>query len=460
MRRGPPRRSSVLAFHEQTKHTPVSVRRLGPGLDWESRPHPFKEYRQLPSLPVPPSLGTLLRLGAGVVRERRYPGSLVYYFRAYPSAGALYPVEVYVAGEEGLFHFHPRRLALRPLRDADVRGALAQAAADPGLAEAEAILVLAGILWRTAWKYRARGYRHLYWDAGTMLANLLAVATAEGREPRLSVGFVDDQVNSIVGLDGRKEAALALLAVGRSGSQTRTTGPLLPLDLAVEPLSAREVEYPEAYAAHRASSLRSPEEVRAFRAAAGEPSSPPPTLSLAELDRVIARRGSTRAFARTPIPGDDLRFLLGVACGSIPADFPPLTEALVVVHAVSGLAPGVYRLGDGELVCLREGSDRRLTGFLCLEQELGERAAAVVFFMADLEEVVARLGERGYRAAQLEGGIRAGRLYLAAFARDLGATATTFYDDEVARYLAPGTALQPMLAVAVGRRGSREATLS
>ncbi|MER3409379.1 MAG: hypothetical protein C4306_04570, partial [Thermoleophilia bacterium] len=390
---GHPQRSSVLAYHEQTKHTPASVRRLGPGLDWANRPHPFKEYRELPPRPLPVRLETLLRLGAGVRRERRYPGGLVYHFRTYASAGALYPVEVYVADEEGLFHFHPRELALRQLRAEDVRGALAEAASDSGLAEAETVLVLTGILWRTAWKYRARGYRHLYWDAGTMLANLLAVAAAEGREARLGAAFVDAAVNRLVGVDGRREAALALLRVSRSQPAPKT-GALGEIDLPVEPLSAREVEYPQAYAAHEASSLRSPEKVRAFRAfSAG--SVPPPVLSLPELERVLARRGSTREFSSTPIAGEDLRFLLAFASAGIPADFPPLTEVFVVVHAVDGLAPGAYRFTDGEFVLLREGSDRRLAGRLCLEQSLGARAAALVFFLADLERVVALLGERG-----------------------------------------------------------------
>lgn len=455
-------RPAVLAFHEQTAHTPEGVRRLGPGLDWANRPSPFKEYRGLPSQPLPAAVARLLRLGAGVVRERRYPGGLVYHFRAYASAGALYPVEVYAALPQGLFHFHPRELALRRLRREDVRGALAEAAADPELAVAEAALVLTGILWRTAWKYGPRGYRHLFWDAGTLLANVLALAAAEGRESRLRAAFVDGQVSRLLGVDGRREAPLALCGVGRG----RPAGPcqgLADLDLAVQPLSRREVEYPEAYAAHEASSLRWPEEVRAFRAAAvGEAASRAmAALPLADLERVLVRRGSVRAFAPDPVGGDDLRALLSFAAAPIPSDFPPLTETFLIVHAVEGMAPGVYRRSEaGELELDRAGSDRRLTGYLCLEQPLGALAAAVVFFMADLEEVVARLGERGYRAAQLEGGVRAGRLYLAAVARGLGATATTFYDGEVSRYLAPGSGLQPMLAVAVGRRRGREATPS
>jgi hypothetical protein len=101
---------------------------------------------------------------------------------------------------------------------------------------------------------------------------------------------------------------------------------------------------------------------------------------------------------------------------------------------------------------LREGDFRHEAGHLVLDQPLGARAAATVFFMAALEPLFARLGNRGYRAAQLESGTRTGRVYLAAFARGLGATASTFYDDAVTDFLAPGSGLSPMLCAAVGNR--------
>jgi nitroreductase len=91
-----------------------------------------------------------------------------------------------------------------------------------------------------------------------------------------------------------------------------------------------------------------------------------------------------------------------------------------------------------------------MAGYLCLEQTLGAHAAATLFLLADLDRTLAELGDRGYRAAQLEAGIRAGRLSLGAYARGLGATGLTFYDDEVTEFLAPRTALTPMLCVAVG----------
>jgi SagB-type dehydrogenase family enzyme len=181
-------------YHEATKHSYESVRRRARALDWASKPSPYKEYPGVPLEPLPPRLDRLLRLGAGVVRRRRG-----YEFRTYSSAGALYPIEVYVATADGLFHFDPRELGLRRLRDEDLRAALGGG---------ETVIALTGILWRTAWKYDARGYRHLFWDAGTMLANLLELAPGEAR---VLTGFVDDDVNGVLGVDGIDESALALL---------------------------------------------------------------------------------------------------------------------------------------------------------------------------------------------------------------------------------------------------------
>jgi SagB-type dehydrogenase family enzyme len=250
--------AAALRYHERTKHSYESVRASARPLDWPNYPYPFKDYLGLEPQPFPEDseVGWLLRVGAGVVRRRRL-GPDEFYFRAYSSAGGLYPIEVYVADERGLFHFHPLEVALRRLRDEDVRGALAPA---------HTVLVLTGILWRSAWKYQARAYRHLFWDAGTMLANLLSLAAAAGLEARVLTGFLDDEVNRIVGADGEREAALALLALGHD--EPPPPPEIVPLELATRPLSASEREYPEALELHAASRLRTAEEVERYRAAA------------------------------------------------------------------------------------------------------------------------------------------------------------------------------------------------
>jgi len=445
-------------FHERTKHTFTSVRRGGHYLDWDNRPHPFKEYAGLDAVALPHgTLGRVLRWGAGVVRTRRIPGGDAYHFRTYSSAGALYPVEVYLACADlpdlpdGLYHFHPRELVLRRLRAGDVRASLAASADADDLAEAEAILVLTGILWRTAWKYQARGYRHLYWDAGTMLANVLALAAADGAEARLLTGFVDDEVNRLVGVDGRHEAALALAAVGRA-TPAPPQRPVEPLDLAVAPLSRRRVEYADADELHARSRLGDREEVRRYRrdATAEIGNAALPTAD-APLEDVIRRRGSVREFGRDAVPAAELADVLAAAAGPIPADVLPAGETYLIANAVDGLSPGAYRFDapDGFRL-LRSGDFRRQAAYLCLEQPLGGLAAATHFLLTDLERMLAALGNRGYRAAQLEAGIRAGRMYLRAVALGMAATASTFYDDDVTRFFGVDDK-ETMLALAAGR---------
>ena len=211
------------------------------------------------------------------------------------------------------------------------------------------------------------------------------------------------------------------------------------------------IEYPEAHALHVASNLASAEEVERYRADGGWENA-----RLRIPDEVFRRRDSIREFSREPIAYEELAAILAGAMAPIPLDVPPSNEFRLIANAVEGLEPGAYRFEPPDrFQRLRAGNLRRQAGYLVLEQYLGALAAATMFAMVDLDEVLDRHGNRGYRAAQLEAGIRVGRVYLGAFARGLGATASTFYDDDVTAFLAPEEGLSPMLAVAVGRRERR-----
>jgi SagB-type dehydrogenase family enzyme len=181
-----------------------------------TKPSVFKDYGDAERLPLETSIaGPALRDGAGIVRtqdNRDYGGGTIYW-RAYSSAGALFPVEAYVAARDGLYSFDPLSPGLVRI-GGDVRAPLAEAAALA--ASPQELVVLTGLHNRTGWKYMERGYRHVWWDAGTMLANLLALATADDLAPRLYTAFVDDLVNDVLGVDGEHEYALALLGLGRT----------------------------------------------------------------------------------------------------------------------------------------------------------------------------------------------------------------------------------------------------
>ncbi len=175
------------------------------------------------------------------------------------------------------------------------------------------------------------------------------------------------------------------------------------------------------------------------------------------VERVILRRGSTRRFLREPITFEQLSTILIAITNPVAADFRVTDQGInrvyLIANAVDHLNSGAYFLDPQarELVLLKSGAFRSEAATLCLEQPLLGQAAAVIFLMAELEQVTQTLGPRGYRAALLEAGILGGRLYLAAYALKLGATGTTFYDGEVTEFFSPhARGTSPMLAIGIG----------
>ena len=511
-------------YHDLTKHSYRSIRASRHYLDWSNQPSPFKIYpsidpiklpiefpltgvRALDAIASPPNspsvkaapsgdtaptieqLASLLLYSAGVTKEKKYEGGS-FYFRAAACAGALYPTEVYVVCGDieglaaGVYHFNPGDFSLRQLRSGDHRGVLVQAtASQPAVATAPVTLVYSAISFRSTWKYRDRAYRYHFWDNGMILANALAMAAAHKLPAEVVLGFVDSEVNRLIGIDGQSELPLSLLTLGYRAEPTppaSSAKDLPDLNLDVIPLSPAPVDYRSMREMHDASSLPDEAEVGSWRtnaraqAAPGRvppvgdakltPLSPPgeDDLPEASLETVIERRGSTRRFARKQISFAQFSIMLDRATGSIPFDcIDPTThlnELYMIVNRVEGLEPGAYfyRRDERALELLKPGDFSEKASYLTLEQELGGDASVTIFFMVDLQAALARLGNRGYRAAQLEAGIIGGKIYIAAYAVGRGATGLTFFDDDVTEFFSPHAAGKScMLVVSVGVPGKR-----
>jgi SagB-type dehydrogenase family enzyme len=499
-------------YHDATKHSYDSIRSSTHFMDWSNQPLPFKIYPALDVMPLPRELrqtgvaalsaiaesvpactnaspdleavAQLLYLSAGITRKRSYPGREIY-FRAAACTGALYEVELYlVCGDlvnlgAGVYHFAPAEVGLRRLRAGDFRSVLLEAAGgEPAIAHAPLIIICTCTYWRNAWKYQARTYRHFGWDNGTLLANLLAVATALGLPARVVCGFVDAQVNRLLDIDPLREVAFSLVTLGHIAAlPPPIPSEISPLHLETVPLSQREVDYPLMLDMHAASSLASPEEAESWRGHTPTADFPPPTYTVIQLaslsdaemprdpiEQVIQRRGSSRKFARASITLPQFSTMLDRATRGVPADFldPPgamLNHLYLIVHAVEGLPPGAYvfHRNRGVLECLKQGNFRAEAGYLGLEQELPADAAVDIFFLADLRSILQRFGNRGYRAVQLEAGVLGGKLYLAAYAQRLGATGLTFFDDDVARFFSPhAEGKSAIFLVAVGHSAKQK----
>jgi nitroreductase len=371
-------------------------------------------------------LARVLHLSAGVVRLAERDDGRKFMFRASGSAGGRFPLEVYLAARgvdalpDGVYWFDPLRHGLVLV-------------GPPPRGEASTLIV-AGVPWRTAWRYAERGFRHLYWDAGAMLANLLVVAEDAGLDPRLRTVFPDALVTALVGADGVQEFPLAMVTFGDGAPAIDPSGAAATGDID----RRVPVEFPLVTAAQHAGDQ---EQLGAPRPPGAPLSGPVPDSD--PLDEVILRRISTRVMDPSqPVGREVLEWSMAASLRG--CQIPHF----IAVHAVEGLEAGLYRwpfLAEP----LRRGDLRQELHHVCLDQELGRDAAFVVIAAADL----GRLDDRGYREAHLEAGLVDGRLHLAAFALGVGASGMTLLDQAIPTLL--DQPLAGLLLTCIGVPGYR-----
>jgi SagB-type dehydrogenase family enzyme len=142
-------------------------------------------------------------------------------YRTAPSAGALYPLEVYlVAGKvedlpAGIYRYNPATHSLTLVREGDQRGALFKAAlSQSAVRDAPAVLAIAAVYERTTGKYGERGIRYAHMEAGHAAQNALLQAVALGLGAVVIGAFDDDGVRQAAGMS-TAEHPLYVVPVGK-----------------------------------------------------------------------------------------------------------------------------------------------------------------------------------------------------------------------------------------------------
>ncbi|MFT3770605.1 MAG: SagB/ThcOx family dehydrogenase [Minicystis sp.] len=169
-------------------------------------------------------LGRLLHASHGV-RGRHRADGIGAWERPAPSAGGLYPTEIYVATREvegladGVHHYDARAHELETVRDGRVHEALVELTMGQDMVrDASVVCILTAVRARTMFKYGQRGYRFLFLDAGHVGQNLYLVATALGLGPVGIGGFLDAEVNELCRLPAGEEA-LYLICAGHPAEE-------------------------------------------------------------------------------------------------------------------------------------------------------------------------------------------------------------------------------------------------
>jgi SagB-type dehydrogenase family enzyme len=518
----------AVAFHNATKYYALSDsepgdERIGIGdpasrtpaiwqKDWDIKPLLYKVYASLPPIELSrdlpetgmPALEAIAATGApgsSVVPDKALLGRLglltngsldrtwtsadgrEHHYRTAGGTGALYHLELYFVCADladlpaGVYHYSAIDHTLRRVRAGDYRAARAAASGqEPTVAPAPVVLAVTSTFWRNSWRYRERAYRHTFWDAGTSLSHILAVAAAAAVPATLVFGFADPLVNALLDVEGTRESTVALVALGSTGTAAPPAPEVTRLDLPTQPLSSAEVTWHGLTAMHLASGLSTGADAELWRSRRWSREPSPPTgpltalrpLPTDELDtrppeQIIVRRRSTRKYdTDVEIPFAAFSTLLDRSTRGVASDVlvpgAPLTELYLIVNGVEGLVPGVYlhhpQLGAVEL--LREGTFRAQASRIAADQRYAGDAHVNLYYLAHLPSILAQYGNRGYRLAQLEGALHAGKLHLGTHALGLGAVGSTAYDDEVIDFFSPHAAGKDYAFVTVF--GKRRAT--
>ncbi len=424
-------------------------------------------------------IATLLNLSSGIIKRNISTTAGLVDYRAASSAGALYPIETYLVSGDlqnipaGIYHFSPKDNVLTKIADGDYRSLLSSGRPEHHeISNSPIVLVYTSIIWRSTWKYRARGYRYSLWDNGTILSNLINASNALGIPNKLYLGFTDNTVNDLLGLDGVKEAATCMVTLGAQSVKHVHNPP--PNTIKINPDYDNDIEYDEVTKLHKATKINSPADLDKWLAAIPERHEYPagesklstkfiPTMESKSLHDTITNRGSTRRFQRTSLSQAHLIHLLNSSTNPARSDFlnenrPSLLEFYFIVNSVTGVPSGAYyySLNNNSLELLNSGNFRSEAGHLCFEQALGYDSSVVAFIMADLTRLSTEYGDRGYRAAQIEAGMRGGQLYLSAYSMGLGASGITFYDDSVTEFFSPhASTTTPMFVVTIGKTSNQ-----
>lgn len=492
---------SIREYHDGTSYDRLAMG--GHFLDWGNQPDVYKHYPGAKRIPLPdemdlpqPSLWGILCQGQALSRSgpvtlkdlarllllsysrtarSRHPGG-DFHYRSVPSAGALYPCELYVGVREvsglapGLYHYAIRDYSLTTLREGDVLGDLYDLPSAGPRDLPGSVFFVTAVSFRSAWKYRDRAYRYHLLDAGHLLEGISLALMALGLQFRLDYDFDDAATNALLGLDGKREFCLAVIRVGGGAAQGsasgRTRERLSPMP-ASSPVAPREIDHPAIGEAHFITSRvqgrpeRDPEIPLHLGLTAG-PWRPLPGShgwpEIMNLPQAVWRRRSKRNFVDRGVSEQELDSLLTLLCAADPEVVGgTLTQDTVGVGflagKVEGLEPGLYILDRGRALMAMSSPRPKVAqmAHVCLDQEWLAKAALHFLFMSDLDLLERGWGPRGYRYAMMTAGRLAHRIYLGSTAMGLGCCGIgALYDGEASQLLGLNASSRLLYLVAAG----------
>ena len=512
-------------YHQRTKYSPETLASKSQRLDWNQQPSPYKDYKIGTVYDLKPyltddvqsdrdgllasrwqRLSRFLFCSYGLTARVPTVSGEPFFLRSAPSAGGLYPAELYVisAGtpilSAGIYNYQVKTHSLIHYWQAQVWQNLQAACfGHPALQNTQLAIAITGVFQRSAWRYQDRAYRRIFLDTGHLLGNIELASVIGDYQTSLIGGFADQAIDDLLFLDRTTEGAIAILPIidlqdeertgrGQESREPRAiNSPNWSKGLMTALPSIATTDYPKLpdgellQHLHQVTQITTKPDLQKLgqgdrrNVSAQAAVIDPETASQSEtgkldkynfpfctkvstvtsslnwgadlelLENTILQRRSTREYSGGKLELAELKAILdftyqtqNYADQGIDGDPDyfdlSLIETFVAVTGVENLEEGCYYYApkSQELRQIRFKNFRDELHYLCLGQELGRDAGAVVFHTADLSKAVAKYGDRAYRYLHMDAGHLGQRLNLAAIALGVGVSGIAgFFDDLV-----------------------------
>ncbi|MGN6726678.1 MAG: SagB family peptide dehydrogenase, partial [Tepidisphaeraceae bacterium] len=443
------------------------------------------------SLRTPPqdlrTLSTWLYMAAGQRESHRFEWGAAP-LRAVPSADATFPTEIYVVAfaieglSPGLYHYSPSDFALRKLRDgAETLSLLRRGRPDLNfLSTVPGALLISSVFSRACWRQGRRGYRQALIDAGHVVANCHAVASALGMDVHTRLRMSDAAMRELIGLPEDFDFAVAesvqamvvwadhanvpmptgagagssgLAPIPRPGGPERPTyGAVLAVhsEMVARGVATREIRPPLTELTPLPSNVRMSQLLLAREETPNK-----------SLRAVLTEVKQAEEFEKKPLPRDAF-FHIARAAFRSGTYFPlrpegahvALVRSFWILHEVPGQEPGIWWHDPftDRWALLNRGFYKFECVDLTRGRELLEHASAVCVVVANLQRLLLEAGPDAYRLALLEAGVVTQRMTLAANSMGFACRVFgDFFDDPWKQFLGLlNTGWEPLAVAAIG----------
>ncbi|MBI1241562.1 SagB family peptide dehydrogenase [Umezakia ovalisporum] len=413
----PKRNNSEVAYHDATKHSYLSVQINPNYVDHGTQPTAFKVYPKFyrrVKLNLNNSLHGFIWLTSAVTLEKVYK-DVHHKLRVNPSAGALYPTELYVQIRgiseivDGIYHLEVENNCLTLIYELIDDGL--ENHIIPGKSIRGCIFLISCVYYRSSWKYQDRSLRYCFLDSGHHLGAIAASAYLYNQDIQLIFDFDKLALNTVLGFENKEFITGGVISGEVLDKPVRGLRLKVPFVCGTDYFEANQF-------------IEHSYQVTAVQQSLAQPLQRPQFhFNKDQFYQTVWNRRSIRRFRKQFISQEDYVYIWRQIEQPIPTQHFEEIQIYCVVHRVEGILPGIYKGTH----LLTAGNFTEKTSYLCVNQGMAGDCAVTLFFVSDYVN---------YQTAMQLAGFLGQRIYLVSNYLGINCSGIgAYYDDETQELL-------------------------